>query len=271
MTSHPTFSTPTGPNVGAGATPTMDAATRDDIDLQMQRRAKAGSVRDMFGRIAGRYDLLNDLMTLGRHRAWKRATVAACAPRGAVVLDLGCGTGDLSRLLVQREARSVIGGDFTQEMLVEAERLAREADIPPHRLRFTLADALDLPFSDSAFDVVVSGFLVRNVADRDLALREMYRVLQPGGRVVCLEASRRDGVVGRLLHGAFGISAPILGWLIARDRDAYRYLPDSAQHFASPPELAASFAAAGFHRVQWRSYGLGMIAIHRAWKPRVAR
>lgn len=240
----------------------------DAAPEQQQERSRA--VRAMFGRIAARYDLVNDLMTLGRHRAWKRATVTAAAPQGAEALDLGCGTGDIARALVRRGARSVVGGDFTQEMLDEAERLSREAGIPVTQLRFTYADALDLPFDDASFDCLTSGFLVRNVADRDLALREMLRVLRPGGRVVCLEASRRDGALGWLLHRGFGLAAPVVGWLVARDRDAYRYLPESAQEFASAYELAAAFHAAGFERVQWKSYGLGLIALHRGWKPLAA-
>lgn len=226
---------------------------------------KASYVRAMFTRIVGRYDLLNDLMTAGRHRHWKRLAVRAAEPAGSDALDLGCGTGDITREMARQGGRRVIGGDFVPEMLVAAEARARAAGLD--NVSFTVADALALPFADDSFDCVTSGFLVRNVTDQAAAFREMRRVLRPGGRVVCLEAARRDGPLGRLLHGGFTVSARILGRIVAGDAAAYAYLPRSAAAFASPHELAAVIANAGFERVQYRTLGLGLIAIHRARKP----
>jgi len=226
---------------------------------------KATYVRAMFTRIVGRYDLLNDLMTAGRHRYWKRVAVRSAEPTGAFALDLGCGTGDLTRELARQGARQVIGGDFVPAMLTAADARARSQGLD--NVSFTVADALALPFDDDTFDCVTSGFLVRNVTDQSRAFREMHRVLRPGGRVVCLEAARRDGAVGRLLHGGFNISARILGRIVAGDAYAYAYLPRSAAAFASPDELAAIIAGAGFERVQYRTFGVGLIAIHRARKP----
>ena len=226
---------------------------------------KPAYVRTMFARIAGRYDLLNDLMTAGRHRYWKRVAARAAEPAGAVALDLGAGTGDIARELVRLGAREVVAADFVPEMLAPAvERAAREGAT---NLRFAVADALALPFADASFDCVTSGFLVRNVADQEQAFREMLRVLRPGGRVVCLEASRRDGAVGRLLNTGFGVVARVLGQVVARDKDAYTYLPDSAAAFASPAELGATMQRAGFDRIQCHTFGLGLIAIHRARRP----
>jgi demethylmenaquinone methyltransferase / 2-methoxy-6-polyprenyl-1,4-benzoquinol methylase len=226
---------------------------------------KASYVRAMFTRIVGRYDLLNDLMTAGRHRYWKRVAVRTAMPAGADALDLGCGTGDLACELARQGARRVIGGDFVPAMLAAADARARAQGLD--NVSFTVADALALPFDDASFDCVTSGFLVRNVTDQALAFREMQRVLRPGGRVVCLEAARRDGVLGRLLHGGFNVSARILGKIVAGDAAAYAYLPRSAAAFASPRELAGIIADAGFERVQYRTFGLGLIAIHRARKP----
>jgi demethylmenaquinone methyltransferase/2-methoxy-6-polyprenyl-1,4-benzoquinol methylase len=218
----------------------------------------------MFTRIVGHYDLLNDLMTAGRHRHWKRLAARAAEPAGALALDLGTGTGDIARELVRQGARHVVAGDFVPEMLAAAEaKLRRHGH---EAIRFTHADALDLPFPDETFDCVTSGFLVRNVVNPELAFMEMHRVLKPGGRVVCLEAARRDDRLGRLLSGAFGVIAPVLGRVVAGDADAYRYLPDSVASFASPAELATVIQRAGFERVQWRSVGLGLIALHRARK-----
>lgn len=226
---------------------------------------KPAYVRTMFARIAGRYDLLNDLMTAGRHRYWKRVAARAAEPAGAVALDLGSGTGDIARELVRHGAREVVAADFVPEMLAPAiERAERDGMTS---LRFAIADALALPFADASFDCVTSGFLVRNVADQEQAFREMLRVLRPGGRVVCLEASHRDGVVGRVLNAGFGVVARLLGQIVARDKDAYSYLPDSAAAFASPAELAATMRRAGFAAIQCHTFGLGMIAIHRARRP----
>ncbi len=226
---------------------------------------KAAYVRSMFARIAGRYDLLNDLMTAGRHRYWKRVAARAANPSGAVALDLGSGTGDIAFALVRLGATEVVAADFVPEMLAGAEaRAAREGVA---NMRFAVADALALPFADESFDCVTSGFLVRNVVDQERAFREMLRVLCPGGRVVCLEAARRDGVIGRVLSAGFGVVARILGQVVAGDRDAYSYLPESAAAFASPKELAATMRRAGFTDIQYRTFGLGLIAIHRARRP----
>ncbi|HUG13827.1 MAG TPA: ubiquinone/menaquinone biosynthesis methyltransferase [Thermomicrobiales bacterium] len=226
---------------------------------------KAGYVRSMFGRIVGRYDLLNDLMTAGQHRHWKRLAARAAVPQGALALDLGCGTGDLTRALSRQGARLVAGADFVPEMLVSARQQAAAQGVAG--VAFIVADALCLPFVDATFDRVTSGFLVRNVADPEAAFREMRRVLKPGGLVVCLEASRRDDRLGRALRVGFGVLARGLGRLVAGDAAAYAYLPDSAAAFARPAELAATMERAGFMDVRYRRLGLGMIAIHRGSKP----
>ncbi len=225
---------------------------------------KASAINAMFSRIVGRYDLLNDLMTAGRHRYWKRVAVRSAEPTGADALDLGTGTGDIARELVRQGARRVVAGDFVPAMLEAAEEKARKDGYDS--IRFTTADALDLPFADATFDCVTSGFLIRNVSNPELAFLEMHRVLKPGGRVVCLEGSRRDDRTGRVLNRAFGISARILGRVVAGDADAYAYLPDSVAGFANADELAAIIQRAGFEHIQYRRYGLGLIAIHRARK-----
>lgn len=227
--------------------------------------AKAIYVRAMFGRIVGRYDLLNDLMTAGQHRRWKRLAVRAAEPRDALALDLGCGTGDLTLELVRQGARLAIGGDFVLPMLAAARY--KSGSLQGQRLAFTVADATSLPFAGATFDCVTSGFLIRNVADADAAFREMCRVLKPGGRVVCLEASRRDGRAGRMLHAGFRLTARALGRVVARDAEAYAYLPESASSFSAPSELAEVMARAGFEDVRFRRLGLGLIAIHRGRRP----
>ncbi len=232
-------------------------------------QAKARYVQSMFAGIAGRYDVLNDLMTAGRHRAWKRATARLARPAGCRALDLGSGTGDITRELARRDAAQVVAVDFVAAMHhVARERLTEVRD-PRQRARIDplVADALRLPFPEATFDCLTSGFLVRNVADLPRAFAEMQRVLKPGGRMICLEASRRDGRLGRLLMGAFGVQARLLGRLVAGAPAAYAYLPDSAAAFHSPQELADIIRSAGFPSVRYRRYALGLVAIHWARKP----
>ena len=215
----------------------------------------------MFTRIAARYDVMNALMTAGRHHAWRRvaAAAAAGAPPGPV-LDLATGTGDLA--LAVRGAtpgRLVVGADFSEAMLARARR--KLADRP--RMPLLVADALALPFRDAAFACVTSAFLLRNLADLRAGLAEMRRVTTPGGLVVALEITRPavpgwDRIFGVYFHRV----VPAVGALVARDRVAYTYLPESVDRFVTPAELAGLMREAGLERVTWRRLGLGTIALH---------
>lgn len=227
--------------------------------------AHGAAVSAMFTRIAGRYDLMNSLMTGGRHHAWRGlvARVAASAPPGPV-LDLATGTADLA-LAIRAVAgeRLVVGADFSQGMLAEARtKLGRRGE---RRVPLLAADAHRLPFPDGAFACVTSAFLMRNLEDLRAGLREMRRVTRPGGRVLSLDITR-PGVPGwdALFALYFERVVPAVGALVAGDRAAYTYLPDSVRRFLSPRELAAVMAAAGLHDVGYRRLALGTIAIHCA-------
>jgi demethylmenaquinone methyltransferase/2-methoxy-6-polyprenyl-1,4-benzoquinol methylase len=223
---------------------------------------KAESVRAMFTRIAGRYDLMNSVMTAGRHHAWRRLTAAAVAgaPDGPA-LDLATGTGDLA-LAVRAAAprRTVIGADFAEAMLRAAKPklAARGAHIP-----LLAADALALPFADKTFACVTSAFLLRNLADLAAGLAEMRRVTVPGGLVAALEITR-PGVPGwdALFGLYFNRLVPLIGAAVARDRAAYTYLPQSVERFVTPPELARLMTAARLRDVRYRRFALGTIALH---------
>ncbi|HET7344060.1 MAG TPA: ubiquinone/menaquinone biosynthesis methyltransferase [Methylomirabilota bacterium] len=224
---------------------------------------KAQAVRAMFTRIAGRYDLMNSLMTGGRHHAWRRRTAAAvaAAPAG-LALDLATGTGDLA--LAVRAARprdGVVAADFSEAMLRHAAaKLAARGE----RLVLPLAaDALALPFRNAAFACVTSAFLLRNLADLPAGLAEMRRVTMRGGRVVALEITR-PGVPGwdALFGLYFNRVVPLVGALVAGDRAAYTYLPRSVERFVTPAALARLMTAAGLRDVRYRRLGLGTIAIH---------
>ena len=221
---------------------------------------RARAVSTMFTRIADRYDLMNSLMTAGRHHAWRRATAraAAAAPAGPI-LDLATGTGDLA-IAVRRDdpTRDVVGADFSLGMLRHARRKLGTA-----RGALVAADALTLPFAEGAFACVVSAFLLRNLVDLERGLREMRRVTRPGGRVVALEITR---VAVPVWGGIFGVYfhrlVPAIGAVVARDRQAYTYLPASVDRFLTARELATAMERAGLRDVRWRSFALGTVALH---------
>ena len=224
---------------------------------------KGEYVRAMFTRIARRYDLMNALMTCGRHHAWRRITAAAlrAAPPGPV-LDLATGTGDLA--LAIRRARpedTVFGADFSEGMLREAAaKLGRRHQ---RRMPLVAADALALPFRDRTFAAVTSAFLLRNLGDLGRGIAEMRRVTRPGGLVVALEITRPripgwDAIFGFYFHRI----VPAVGAVVAGDRAAYAYLPESVSQFASPQGLADLMRRAGLGDVRYRRLGLGTIALH---------
>ena len=221
------------------------------------------SVRAMFTRIAGRYDLMNSVMTGGRHHAWRRLTAGAiaAAPEGPA-LDLATGTADLA-LAVRAVAprRTVVGADFAEAMLqAAAVKLAARGE---RRVPLRAADALALPFADRTFACVTSAFLLRNLDDLPGGLAEMRRVTLAGGVIAALEITR-PGVPGwdALFALYFNHLVPLIGAAVARDRAAYTYLPRSVERFVTPAQLARLMSAAGLREVRYRRLALGTIALH---------
>ncbi len=213
----------------------------------------------MFARVAGRYDLLNRLMTGGQDIRWRKLAIQlAGLASGARLLDVGTGTGDLAREALRQQPKTqVVAADFTLEMI--------RAGQPRRRLDWCAADALRLPFPDQCFDAVVSGFLMRNVIDVEQSLREQLRVLKPGGRVVVLDTTRpRRSLLSPLIWIHMHAVIPTLGGMVSGSGEAYRYLPDSTEGFVSAEELAGCMAAAGFRAVRFRILGFGTIALHWA-------
>ena len=224
---------------------------------------RAHAVRAMFTRIAGRYDLMNSLMTAGRHHAWRRATAQAAveAPPGPI-LDLATGTADLAIAVRDLDAaRLVVGADFSLGMLREAgPKLVDQT-----RVVLTAADALSLPFRDHAFACVVSAFLLRNLVDLERGLREMRRVTRPGGHVISLDITRVVMPVWRSVFGLyFNRVVPAIGAAVAGDRRAYTYLPESVDRFLTPRELTEAMERAGLHNVHSRTFALGTVGLHLA-------
>lgn len=227
---------------------------------------KSALVRGVFDSVAGSYDLMNDLMSLGVHRLWKRHFVATSGVgMGDHVLDLAGGTGDITALLARRVGRagSVVISDINAAMLGNGRQRLEDQGVLGN-VRYALADAERLPFADGEFDAVTIAFGLRNVTDKDAALREMLRVLKPGGQAHILEFSQvRDETLRKAYDlYSFGI-LPALGRLVARDADSYQYLAESIRQHPDQLTLAGMLREAGFRSVHYRNLAGGIVAIHR--------
>lgn len=224
-------------------------------------------VREMFGRIVPRYDLMNRLMTGGRDRRWRALAAQAAEPQGALVLDLGAGTGDLTRAVRDAGARLAVGADFTGPMLRAAAGKTK-ASGAGGQIAWIQADALRLPFADGTFDAVTSAFVLRNLVDLPAALREMVRVLAPGGRLVALDITHPPpGPRGAVLGWGFRHVVTPLAGLVSGDRAAYRYLPNSLDGYPTASELVALLRAAGASEATYRPLAGGAVALHVARTP----
>jgi demethylmenaquinone methyltransferase/2-methoxy-6-polyprenyl-1,4-benzoquinol methylase len=222
--------------------------------------------RRMFGQIVRRYDLMNAIMSLGRDAAWRRATANFAAPEPCrFAFDMATGTGDLAFALAAK-SDSVVGLDISAEM-IEAAWEKERASETSGKVGFLVGDGLNLPFATASFDAAVSGFALRNVANLDAALSELHRVLRPGGRLACLELSKASFRPLGALHMAYiaGI-VPLLGWLLAGNAGAYRFLSTSLSKFLTPEQLQQRLYNAGFRHVEYHLYQFRSIAIHVAYK-----
>lgn len=229
----------------------------------MQASDRAARIQAMFGRIARRYDVMNRVMTGGRDEAWRRAAARELAlGANARVLDLATGTGDLA-FAVRRmyPTARVAAFDFSEGILRVGEHKRRARG--DHAVAFGVGDALRLPFPDQSFDACVNGFLLRNAVDLPLCLREMRRVVRPGGRVVCMEITHPQTPVFRELFKLYFYRVvPVIGGIVAGDPAAYTYLPNSLTQFPPAEPLRAIMLDAGYREVAYRLLGLGTMAIH---------
>ncbi|MFD2105256.1 bifunctional demethylmenaquinone methyltransferase/2-methoxy-6-polyprenyl-1,4-benzoquinol methylase UbiE [Tabrizicola soli] len=229
---------------------------------------KAGMVHGVFSRVASKYDVMNDLMSVGIHRIWKDAMMDWLAPRpGQRLLDVAGGTGDVAfRFLKRAPGASAVVCDMTEPMLIEGRKRA-EAEQMAQSLDWVVGDAMALPFPDRSFDVYTISFGIRNVTRIPDALREAYRVLRPGGRLMVLEFSH---IPNDLLQKAYDLYSfnviPVMGQIVAGDRDSYQYLVESIRKFPDQDTFATMIREAGIGQVKYRNLSLGIAALHSGWK-----
>ena len=238
---------------------------------------KEGRVGAVFDSVAGKYDLMNDVMSAGIHRAWKNWYVWQTGVKpGEAVLDLAAGTGDITLRLAKRMRGKGAGADI-EGRLMSSDINAAMLKIGEERLRnkgwlknleFIIANAEALPFADNSFDLITMAFGLRNVTHQDKALAEMARVLKPGGRVLVLEFSRpKNAVINRFYDWYSFTFLPKMGAFIAKDADSYQYLAESIRMHPPQEELKAMFAAAGLVDCEYQNLSNGIVAIHKGVKP----
>jgi len=229
---------------------------------------KTRLVHDVFESVAGKYDLMNDLMSLGVHRLWKRHFIAISGIQpGQRVLDLAGGTGDIAALMSKQVGvhGSVVLSDINEAMLAIGRQRMEDRGLVGN-IKYSLANAEQLPFADAGFDAVTIAFGLRNVTDQPAALKEMFRVLKPGGRALILEFSKVEFAGLKKIYDtySFGI-LPRLGKLIADDEDSYRYLAESIRKHPGQDELAGMLEDAGFSNVTYHNMTGGIVAIHSGY------
>ena len=229
---------------------------------------KAGKVQGVFTSVANKYDVMNDVMSMGIHRIWKEAMMDWLAPRlGQKLLDVAGGTGDISFKFLKRAGSghaTVL--DITKKMLTEGRKRA-EANQMLDSLDWVVGDAMALPFADNSFDVYTISFGIRNVTRPQEALNEAFRVLRPGGRLMVLEFSQIPVPLAQKAYDLYSFNViPRMGKLIANDRDSYQYLVESIRKFPDQGTFLGMVRQAGFEKANYRNLSLGIAALHSGWK-----
>ena len=256
---------------------TSDAANNDHVDFgyeRVPRHEKSARVKLVFDSVADRYDLMNDVMSFGLHRLWKRFTVSLCRARpGDCVLDAAGGSGDLARLiapLIEPDGRLVVA-DINMSMLERGRARLIDSGMGGG-VGFAQADVEQPPFPDQSFDVITIGFGLRNVTEKQDALRAMYHCLKPGGRLLILEFAKPTaaGLPGKAAAKLYDLHSfavlPRLGKWLANDADSYRYLAESIRAQPSPAEFADMMRKAGFENRQMYNLAGGIVAVYRGYR-----
>ena len=229
---------------------------------------KSEKVQGVFSSVASKYDVMNDVMSLGIHRVWKDAMMDWLAPiRGQALLDVAGGTGDISfRFLQRASGANATVLDLTEPMLAEGRKRAETVGISG-QLEWVVGDAMALPFEDDSFDVYTISFGIRNVTDPQKALSEAYRVLKPGGRIMVLEFSHIPYNLLQWFYDKYSFNViPRLGQIIASDRSSYQYLVESIRKFPKQESFMKLVNAAGFENTKYRNLTMGVACLHSGWK-----
>jgi len=229
---------------------------------------KAGMVRSLFSDVANKYDIMNDVMSVGIHRVWKEAMMDWLAPRaGQKLLDVAGGTGDVSFKFLKRAGYGhATVCDLTEGMLIEGRKRAEAAQLADS-LDWVVGDAMALPFEDNSFDVYTISFGIRNVTRPQEALNEAFRVLKPGGRLMVLEFSQLPNPMMQKAYDLYSFNViPRMGQVIANDRDSYQYLVESIRNFPDQETFLDMVKQAGFEQAKYRNLTMGIAALHSGWK-----
>ena len=234
----------------------------------INEKEKAGRVQRVFNSVSSKYDVMNDVMSLGVHRIWKDMMMDWLAPRAdQKLLDVAGGTGDIAFKFLERSGSgSATVLDLTSSMLAEGRSRA-EAQQMAQQINWVVGDAMKLPFEDNVFDVYTISFGIRNVTRPQEALKEAYRVLRPGGRIMVLEFSQIPVPLGQWLYDLYSFNLiPKMGEIIANDRPSYQYLVESIRKFPDQETFLGMIESAGFANTNYRNLTLGIACLHSGWK-----
>jgi len=231
---------------------------------------KAGKVMGVFSSVANKYDIMNDLMSAGLHRLWKRRMIqVAAAKSGSTILDVAAGSGDISIGLMEKMKRQgrVVLTDLNGPMLAEGARRVLDEGLLPGKADCIQSDGTKLAFADNSFDVVSIAFGIRNFVDIEAGLREFHRVLKPGGQFICLEFTRPVLPLLDVIYDAYSFNViPAMGELVTGDRDSYQYLVESIRRFPDQGRFAKLISWSGFELVKYENMTGGIVALHRGYK-----
>ena len=236
---------------------------------RVKSKDKSNLVKKIFENVSGRYDLMNDFMSLGIHRVWKKSMLDWLAPRrGQSLIDVAGGTGDIAFNFIKRAKTGASATilDLTESMMIEGQK--KTIDLPEEsQINWVCGDAMRMPFSDSTFDVYTISFGIRNVTNISKTLSEAYRVLKPGGRLMILEFSSVNNDLISWIYDKYSFNIiPKLGEFVSNDRESYQYLVESIRKFPNQEKFSEMIINEGFRKVKYRDLTFGIAALHSAWK-----
>lgn len=236
---------------------------------RVKSKDKSNLVKKIFENVSGRYDLMNDFMSLGIHRVWKKSMLDWLAPRrGQSLIDVAGGTGDIAFNFIKRAKTGANATilDLTESMMIEGKK--KTIDLPEEsQINWVCGDAMRMPFGDNTFDVYTISFGIRNVTNISKTLSEAYRVLKPGGRLMILEFSSVNNDLISWIYDKYSFNIiPKLGELVSNDRESYQYLVESIRKFPNQEKFSEMIINEGFRKVKYRDLTFGIAALHSAWK-----